>query len=125
MLTRAIPGAAAVTLCGLLAMGTTYLGWSAQAASTLATLSAGFVGLTVLATVCRPFSPMRAAVLASMSTAFVLMACLAGKVFFFVPLTWVQLGTLAGLCLIGTAVMLLIRPAVHKRLEKLHHQAQG
>ena len=124
VLTRAIPGATAVALCATLSMLTEHLGWSSAEASALATLSAGSIGLMVLLGICWPPSPMRWALLAAMTGGFVLAALFLGQMFFFVPLAPIQLLTLAGLILLGAAVLLGMRRALGSKIAQ-HHQAQA
>ena len=81
VLLRAIPGAAAVTVCALAAMLCRYRGWSAEDCSTLATLSAGVVGLLMLMTVCLPLTRMRAVLLGTMTAAFVGAVLVLGRIF--------------------------------------------
>ena len=91
VLLRAIPGAAAVTLCAMAAMFCrNILGWDEAACSTLATISAGVVGLLMLLTVCWPLTRLRAVLLTAMSAAFVGAVLLAGDVFFLTRLTTAQ-----------------------------------
>ena len=124
VLTRAIPGAAAVALCAVLSMATEHLGWDAALCSTLATYAAGGIGLMVLATVCWPFSPMRAGLMAAMLTCFVLGSVLLGDVFFLAPLTTAQILPLAALWALGAAVLFLTHGLMRKRIDH-HHQAQA
>lgn len=72
ILLRAGPGAAAVVSCALAAMITEFTGSSHEIASTMATVSAGIIGLANLILTCRPFTKLRAAVCAAMCAAFVL-----------------------------------------------------
>lgn len=109
VLNRAIPGAAAVAVCAALSMMTEHLGWSTAVSSTLATLSAGSIGLVVLFTVCTPFSPLRAGLMAAMVTGFVLSTLLLGDLFYLAPLTLWQLLHLAALIALGTGILFLLR----------------
>lgn len=124
VLTRAIPGAAAVAVCAALSMAAEHLGWPVSMASTLATLSAGGIGLMVLGTVCWPFSPMRAGLMAAMITGFTLATLLLGDIFFFEPLSLVQLLALCALYLLGAVTLILMRKLLHRQLDH-HHQAQA
>ena len=124
VLTRAIPGAAAVALCAALSMATEHLGWPTEIASTLATLSAGSIGMMILGTVCFPFSPLRAGLMAAMLTAFVLAVLLLGWMFFLKPLSTLQLLCLLALFALGTALLFLSRFLMRKRIDH-HHQAQA
>ena len=124
VLTRAIPGASAVALCAALSMAAEHLGWPVSVASTLATLSAGGIGLMVLGTVCWPFSPMRAGLMAAMITGFTLAVLLLGDIFFFEPLNLVQLLSLCALYVLGAAALFLMRKLLHRQIDH-HHQAQA
>ncbi|MBQ8201794.1 MAG: HAD-IC family P-type ATPase [Clostridia bacterium] len=105
VLLRAVPGAAAVTVCAALSMLGPLLGWSQEACSTLATLSAGSVGLMMLMTVCRPLTKLRAVVWSVMAAAFVLSVLLLGQAFFLVTLNAEQCAALVLLIALGAAVM--------------------
>lgn len=105
VLTRAVPGAAAVAVCAALSMLLARLGWQQEVCSTIATLTAGILGLVSLARVCVPFTRLRAAVLAGMTAGFAAIAMLLGWIFFLTPLTASQALVLAGLSILGTAVM--------------------
>ena len=105
VLLRAIPGSAAVTVCAILSMLTRLWGWT-DVCSTLATISAGSVGLMMLMTVCKPLTKLRAAVWTVMTAAFVLAVLFAGEIFFLQRLTASQCLTLAALIGIGAAVLL-------------------
>lgn len=120
VLSRAIPGAAAVAVCAALSMMTEHLGWSTEVSSTLATLSAGSIGLAVLFTVCWPFTPLRAGVMAGMTASFVLAAILLGDVFFLEHLPLWQLLHLVALVALGLGILFLLR-AVMAREAKKHH----
>jgi len=124
VLTRAVPGAAAVALCAALSMMTEHLGWPAAVSSTLATLSAGSIGLMMLATVCWPFTPLRGGLWAAMLTGFVLAVLLLGRLFFLEALTPLQLLHLLVLILLGAAVLFAARMLMRKRINH-HHQAQA
>ena len=124
VLTRAVPGAMAVTLCASLSMLAGLLGWPAATCSTLATLSAGAVGLMALALVCWPLSRVRAAVLTGMTIAYVLGALLLGKVFYLIPLTGIQHLAFAVLVALGGGVTMLLSRMLRHRVARLH-EAQG
>ena len=106
VLLRAVPGAAAVTVCSVLSMMTMTAGWPREVCSTLATLSAGCVGLMMLSTVCRPFTRLRVGILTVMCVLFTLAVLLAGKVFFLAALSVEQVIVLGGIVLIGMLVMI-------------------
>ncbi|MBR2719352.1 MAG: HAD-IC family P-type ATPase [Clostridia bacterium] len=124
VLSRAIPGAAAVALCATLSMMTAHLGWSSEVSSTLATLSAGCIGLMVLFTVCWPFSSLRAALWGLMAAGFALGVLALGKIFFLVPLSGTQLLVLAALVLLGGAILFAARSLMNRRTHQ-HQQAQA
>lgn len=106
VLLRAVPGAAAVTVCSALSMFSARLGWSGEVCSTLATLSAGCVGLMVLSTVCRPWTRLRLAVLTAMCVIFSAAVLLYGRVFFLVWLSPVQVAVLGTLVLVGAVTLI-------------------
>ena len=85
VLLRAAPGALAVTCCALAAMVTNRLGASFEAASTMAVLSAGIIGLCNLALTCRPFTRLRLALCAAMTAAFAGAVILFPQIFFLHP----------------------------------------
>lgn len=120
VLNRAIPGAAAVTACAVLSMMTENLGWTGAVPSTLATLSAGSIGLAVLFTVCKPFTPLRAGIMATMTAGFVLAALLLGKLFFLVSLTPEQLLFLGVLITLGLGILYLLRNLMGHRHHSRH-----
>lgn len=109
VLTRALPGAAAVTVCAAASMLMGFFGMPQETCSALATLSAGFVGLMSLARVCQPFTPVRVAVLMAMTIGLAGAVALLGQVFFlnvgaFTLFTWL---TLVALVALAAGVMLL------------------
>lgn len=105
VLLRAVPGAAAVTVCALAAMLCRRLGWSAEDCSTLATLSAGAVGLLMLLRVCLPLTRMRAILLGAMTAAFVGAVLLFGRVFMLTTLSLAQCNALILLIASAAGVM--------------------
>ena len=119
VLLRAIPGAAAVTVCALAAMLCRHLGWTAADCSTLATLSAGAVGLLMLMTVCLPLTRARALLLGAMTAAFVGAVLLFGRVFLLTTLGPRQGLALLGLIGAAGAVMALVTWLM-KRLNRRH-----
>ena len=70
VLSRALPGGIAVTLCGLLSMMLKHFGWDEAVLPTLATLSAGAVGFTVLLRTCLPLNWKRIVLLAGVAVVF-------------------------------------------------------
>ena len=119
VLLRAIPGAAAVTLCAAAAMLChSVFGWSDADCSTLATLSAGVVGVLMLLRVCWPLTPLRGALVAASAAAFVGAVLLLGRIFCLTTLTGEE--TLALLALIPAAagVMALTTWLMRRRIDK-------
>ncbi|MBQ8555244.1 MAG: HAD-IC family P-type ATPase [Clostridia bacterium] len=115
VLLRAVPGAAAVTVCAVLSMLCYSLGWDQDVCSTLATISAGAMGLVVLLTVCHPMTRLRSIVWTVAAIAFVLAVLLLGQIFFLTPLTMEQCLTLAVLIAIGLTVLSAVALAMRKR----------
>ena len=118
VLLRAVPGAAGVTLCAVLAMMLEHQGWAVDVCSTVATLSAGGIGLLVLLGTCLPFTPMRAALWSAMTTGFVTAAMFAAPVFFLVTLDTLQMVVLLCNIALGLAAMLLVRWLMARRIRK-------
>ena len=114
IISRALPGAVAVTLCAVGAMLLEHTGWDGTVCSTLATLAAGANGLLMLGRVCWPLNKRRAAVLVLMTAGMVLAVALLGHVFFLVPLDTVQWAVLAGMTA-GSAVVQLVMDKLMRR----------
>jgi hypothetical protein len=93
------------------------LGWSHEDCSTLATLSAGVVGLLMLLTVCKPLTTLRAALLIAVTIAFVGAVLLLGRIFLLTTLTGPRLMALVLLTL-GAACVLSLSSGVMKRLQR-------
>ena len=126
VLLRALPGAAAVTVCASLAMLLEHLGMPADTCSTLATLSAGCIGLISLCRVCLPFTRIRAAVMAAMTLGMAGAVALLGQVFYLNIRTLTPEAWLALLALIAVAALvmtLVIR--LMRRSEKKPAAAQA
>lgn len=122
VLLRAAPGAAAVVVCALLSMLTVRLGWPHEVVSTLATLSAGCVGLMVLSTVCRPYTRLRTAVIAAMSAALAVAALIFGRAFFLAVLSPAQAAALVAITAAGAGTLYGVArllPALRPRLRRL------
>ncbi len=115
VLARAVPGALAVTVCALAACLLEKLGWSREACSTLATLSAAAAGLVTLLVTCLPFTCLRALVFAAMCAGMALAVTLVPGVFYLVPLTGDQWLTQLGLACATAAIILVARRIVAKR----------
>ena len=105
VLLRAVPGAAAVTVCGVAAMLCRSLGWAAADCSTLATLSAGVVGVLMLLSVCQPLTKVRTALIACVSAAFTGAVLLLGPLFLLTTLNALQCVALLLLTAAAIAVM--------------------
>ena len=115
VLTRAIPGALAVTVCALAACFLEKLGWSHEVCSTLATLAAGAAGLVTLLVTCLPFTRLRAAVFVAMCVGMALSITLIPGVYYLVPLTGAQWLTELGLACTAATIILVARRIVMKR----------
>ena len=105
VLLRAIPGAAAVTVCGVAAMLCRSLCWAAADCSTRATLSAGVVGVLMLLSVCQPLTKVRAVLIACVSAAFTGAVLLLGPLFLLTTLNALQCVALLLLTAAAIAVM--------------------
>ncbi len=117
VLSNAIPGALAVTICATISSLLVSV-WPHEVCSTLATLSAGAVGLAMLLTVCLPFTRLRAALFALVCVLFAGAVAFFGKFFFLVALSAPQAGALVGLCAFGiiiVSVTYLIKKKIRKK----------
>jgi cation-transporting ATPase E len=112
VLTRAVPGAVAVTICALAACFLEKLGWSHEVCSTLATLSAATAGLVTLLITCLPFTKLRALVFVAMCVAMVLSVTFIPGVYYLVPLTAEQRLTQLGLSCAAAVIILVARRIV-------------
>ena len=101
---RALPGGLAVTLCAALAAQMGRWGASAEACSTMATWTAGILGIAILGRVCLPWRGTRIGITLGAAAGFFLTALLLGRVFFLVPLEGRLLWMTAALSALGTAV---------------------
>ena len=117
---KAIPAALGVTSCALAAMIANHFGTPAEAASTMAVLSAGIIGLCNLGLTCLPFSPLRATVCAAMCLGFAGVVAFLPGVFALHVSTlttqhWLTLGymTAGGIAVLFIA-RLLLRPMMKK-----------
>ena len=106
VLMRALPGGVAVTLCAAAAMILARFGWSREICSTVATLSAWFVGFLVLLRTCQPLNRNRAILLAAVAAVFVAVLFTFGHQFELVPLHGKAWAALAVLCASGAAIVI-------------------
>ena len=120
VLLRAMPGAAAVTVCAILSMLTSFLGWPKEVCSTLATLSTGCVGLMMLSTVCRPWTRLRVILLTTICAVFALAVLFLGSVFFLSWLSHLQIAALAVIVALGGMVMISVSRWM-PRMKRFHH----
>ena len=115
VLTRAIPGALAVTLCALASCFLEARGWSHEVCSTLATLSAAVAGLVTLLVTSLPFTKLRAAVFAAMCAGMIMAVTLIPGVFYLTPLTGEQRLTQLGLACAAATIILVTRRIVQAK----------
>ena len=117
---KAAPAAMGVVCCALAAMIANYLGTPDEAASTMAVIGAGVIGLCNLILTCLPFSKLRFAVCALMCAGFAGAVAFFPSVFALHPEAmasqhWMML---AGMIAAGVAVLLLgvfaLRPVMRK-----------
>ena len=121
VLLSAVPGAAAVTVCAAAAMVLTRFGLDYAIASTLATLTAGIVGLANLVLTCRPFSPLRRVVCITMCLLF------AGAVALFPGLFYLEIAgmglqnwlTLGILTAVALTILLVLTRLLRPKLQAL------
>lgn len=120
VLLRAVPGAVAVALCATIAMALSHFGMHEPTCSTLATLTAGGVGLMVLARVCYPFTKLRAAVLALMTLGFILAPAVLGELFFLNVRTMgaAAWGVLAALLVLAWLAMTLVTRLMSRHFDR-------
>ena len=122
ILLKAAPAALAVVCCALTAMIANYLGTPDEAASTMAVIAAGVIGLSNLILTCLPFSKLRIAVCALMCAGFAGAVSFFPGIFALAPqaLTAGHWMLLAGMAAGGILVLLLgtlaLRP-IMRRLE--------
>jgi len=99
---RALPGGAAVALCGTLAMlSGRWFGFNREICETIATLVAGVICYAVLIRTCVPINRLRAIMLAMVAAGFALAYFFLYRVFFLVQLTGQPLIALAALSVLG------------------------
>ncbi|MGN0792883.1 MAG: HAD-IC family P-type ATPase [Aristaeellaceae bacterium] len=108
VLLKAIPGAAAVTFCALASMFCRKLGWDEADCSTLATLSAGIVGLLMLLSVCQPLTRQRMLLCGVMTAAFTGAVLLFGQAFLLTRLSPCHTAALLALIPAAAGVMALV-----------------
>jgi len=105
VLIRALPGGIAAACCATIAMAMSWAGWPLELCCTVATLAAGSVCWLVLLRTCLPLNRTRSVLLGAVAAAFVLAFLLFGNIFFLVPLTGHAVMLLAGLILLGGAII--------------------
>ena len=117
VLRRAIPCAAAVTLCAAAAavMGRHWGEDGTRIARTIATLSAGSMGIYMLVTVCLPFSYLRGMLITLMAGAFVGAVLLFGDFFSLVKLTGGQVMILFGMIAAAAVLATFLRRVMNRR----------
>ena len=91
---------------------TVRFGWPQAVGSTLATLSAGAIGLGILLRVCRPFNLLRGTLWLVMTLCFIGNVLVLGKVYFLVTLTLEQCLALTGMVIAGGATALGVSRAM-------------
>jgi cation-transporting ATPase E len=108
VLSRALPGGIAITVCAALAMNLTLFGWERDLCSTLSTLIAGSISYLVLFHACRPLNGHRKILLALIAAAFAGAVLTLRHIFFLTVLTgpaWIAYGCLTAL---GCAVLWIL-----------------
>ena len=108
---NALPGGIAVTVCAAAASPLGRI-WQSDVCSTIATVSAGIVGLAMLFSVCLPFTRLRCAVFCGMCVLFAVASLFFGRIFYLVPLSAPQIGALAAISAVGVALIALLRFAL-------------
>lgn len=122
VLLQAVPGAAAVMLCATVAMLMELVGYDLGMCTTLATLSAGIMGLIVLGSVCMPLTPLRLGLLLTMCAGFAAAVGFAGHVFFLdVASMALENWLLLGVFMAGAAAVLLLTARLMRR--RIRHAA--
>ena len=120
VLGKAIPGALCVTLASVFAMLMEHTGWTPEACSTFAALSAGGIGLINLLFTCLPLNLYRGMVMLAMSVGLFLSERFLGHLFFLVHLDTRQYLMLFAAYAIAALLMLLAR-FLSARQESGHH----
>ncbi|MBR5344735.1 MAG: HAD-IC family P-type ATPase [Clostridia bacterium] len=117
VLRRALPCAAAVTLCAAAAalMGRSWGEGGTQIARTLATLSAGSMGIYMLVTVCLPLTYLRGMLITLMAGGFIGAVLLFGDFFSLVRLTNGQVMILLGMIAAAAVLATFLRRMLNKR----------
>ena len=121
ILLRAVPGAAAVSLCALASMILGKVRLPQETASTIATLSAGVIGLGNLALTCRPMTWQRGALCLVMAILFAA-ACAILPELFFLEIRSLHLSgalTLGAITAAGLAVLLGLTRALRGQQKRL------
>ncbi|MBQ9408907.1 MAG: HAD-IC family P-type ATPase [Clostridia bacterium] len=112
IVTAALPSALAVTLTALTAM---LVKDTPELGSTVATLTAAFIGIVTLVKLCLPLNRYRGTIIAAVSAVLVVDVLFFGKVFYITDLSASTLLTAALLSAAGIAVMLATAYAMKKR----------
>ena len=112
---RALPGAVSIMFCALSAMFLEKFDVPAELCHTLATLSAGVMGLTCLALQCLPMNRYRLLLLFLMAALFVGAIVCFSSVFYLVPIGWKDAGILAVICLLGILCQLTLRRLMNRK----------
>ena len=110
ILLRAIPGAAAVTVCAVSAMILEKMGVPHNLSATIATLAAGVIGLGNLVLTCRPMNKLRATLCLLMAIGFVGVCAVIPSAFYLEVYglsqeNWLALGVFTA---VGLAVLYLL-----------------
>lgn len=111
VLLRALPGGICVTVCAAIAAIR-----GESTGSTVATISAGIIGLLMLASISFPFSKLRAAVLAAMTVLFFTGVIFFGKIFYLEALSPSQILMLALTIIPVAAVIFVSRYLINRYL---------
>ena len=117
VLLNALPGAICVTLCACFSMIMENFGWSNALGSTMATLSAGGIGLLELIYISRPFNRYRFGVLCLMTLALILTFFFFGRLLYFTMPDPGHLLVLALMLLFSCVFMHFLGSRVHAAQE--------
>ncbi len=118
VLTRALPGGAAIALCAAAAMRLAAFGWDHAVCSTIATMTACSISYVVLFRACMPLNGKRKILLAGIALAFSATVALFGKVFFLTPMSGSSFAAYGILTAAGVCVFLGTVFAIRKKQPK-------